>query len=64
MQLHPENMRKLDIFLFLAIADMQNCNGDFLHNFIVQINTWYEMLNTVKTSDGALNESNYFRDNV
>ena len=41
MQLHPENMRKLDKSSFLAMAeDIENLYGEFLHNIIVEATTW------------------------
>lgn len=37
--------------------DIQNLYGQFLHNFIADVTTWYEMLKTDEASDRALNES-------
>ena len=40
MQLHPENMRKLDKSSFLAMAeDIENLYGGFLQNFIAESST-------------------------
>ena len=54
MELHLENMRKLDKSSFLVMAeDVENLYGGFQHNFIAEASTWYEIFRTDEASDAA-----------
>ena len=51
-------MGKLDKSSFLTMAEgIENLYGGFLHTFIAEATTWYEMFKTDEESDAVLNES-------